>query len=86
MVTDGVTEAESPAGEIYGDERLKSSSALRMSAEQILASVRLFCAPRPMNDDCTVVSLDYLGNGSGNRLNGESVQIVLPADERKRTA
>jgi phosphoserine phosphatase RsbU/P len=45
MVTDGVTEAESPAG--YGDERLESSSALCMSAEQILASVRLFCAPVP---------------------------------------
>ena len=62
LVTDGVTEAEAPTGEFFGDERLEMSAALGMGPEQIVDSVRLFCADRPLNDDCTVVGLDYIGN------------------------
>jgi FixJ family two-component response regulator len=62
LVTDGVTEAEGPAGDFYGDERLEESAARGMTAGQIFTSVRQFCADHPMSDDCTVLGLDYLGN------------------------
>lgn len=62
LVTDGVTEAEGPAGDFYGDERLEESAARGMTAGQIFTSVRRFCADHPMSDDCTVLGLDYLGN------------------------
>jgi sigma-B regulation protein RsbU (phosphoserine phosphatase) len=62
LVTDGVTDAEGPTGEFFGDERLEMSAVLGMRPEQIFDSVRLFCADRPLNDDCTVVGLDYIGN------------------------
>jgi FixJ family two-component response regulator len=63
-VTDGVTEAEGPAGDFFGDERLEAFAALGMSPDQIFDSVRVFCADRPFNDDCTVVGLHYTGNGT----------------------
>jgi serine phosphatase RsbU (regulator of sigma subunit) len=60
LVTDGVTEAEGPDEDFYGDERLEASVAQGMAPEQILTSVRLFCADRSLSDDCTVLGLDYL--------------------------
>jgi serine phosphatase RsbU (regulator of sigma subunit) len=61
LVTDGVTEAEGPAGDFYGDERLEESAATGKTAEQIFLSVGEFCADRAMSDDCTILGLDYLG-------------------------
>lgn len=63
-VTDGVTEAEGPAGDFFGDERLETLASLGMSPDQLFDSVRVFCANRPVNDDCTVVGLHYTGNGT----------------------
>jgi len=62
LVTDGVTDAESPDGDFFGDERLESFVALGMSPDQLFHSVRLFCGCRPLVDDCTVVGVQYTGS------------------------
>jgi len=61
LVTDGVTEAQSPAGDFFGDERLETCAGKDTGADQIVRSVHLFRAGRPMDDDCTVVELSYVG-------------------------
>jgi len=62
LVTDGVTDAESPDGDFFGDERLETFAALGMSPDQLFHSVRLFCGCRPLVDDCTVVGVQYTGS------------------------
>jgi sigma-B regulation protein RsbU (phosphoserine phosphatase) len=61
LITDGVTEAENPAGEFFGDERLEKAAAGASPFRDILSSVRTFCAGRPLGDDCTVFELTYKG-------------------------
>jgi len=61
LVTDGVTEAESPAGEFFGDGRLVESSKGKWPLEDILTSIQSFCASRPTSDDCTIVEVTYTG-------------------------
>ena len=59
--SDGVTEARSPSGEEFGDEKLEEFLKERkgMGAEDfveaLLAAVRDFCAPAKPQDDVTVV-------------------------------
>jgi serine phosphatase RsbU (regulator of sigma subunit) len=60
VVTDGVTEAESPDGEFFGESRLEKSASRERPLEEIFASVHHFCAGTPLRDDCTVVELAYL--------------------------
>lgn len=64
LVTDGVTEAENPDGEFFGNERLEGSASRGISPDELLADVQLFCAGQPMSDDCTVVGLFFSGNVS----------------------
>jgi serine phosphatase RsbU (regulator of sigma subunit) len=61
LITDGVTEAENPAGEFFGDERLEKAAAGENPFRDILTAVRTFCAGRPLGDDCTVFELTYKG-------------------------
>jgi serine phosphatase RsbU (regulator of sigma subunit) len=61
LVTDGVTEAENPEGDFFGDQRLEEFASLGMSVEQIFTAVCLFRDGGPLSDDCTLVGLDYLG-------------------------
>jgi serine phosphatase RsbU (regulator of sigma subunit) len=61
LITDGVTEAENPAGEFFGDERLEKAAAGASPFRDILSAVRSFCAGRPLGDDCTVFELTYNG-------------------------
>ncbi len=61
LVTDGVTEAESPDGDFFGDERLEQAALSDNAFDTIFASVREFCAGRPLGDDCTVFELSYRG-------------------------
>jgi len=61
LVTDGVTDAEGPAGSFFGYDRLKQSAARDISPEGIYGSVQLFCGDRPLSDDCTIIGLHYKG-------------------------
>ena len=61
LITDGVTEAENPGGEFFGDERLEQAAAGESPFRDILAAVRTFCAGRSLGDDCTVFELTYKG-------------------------
>lgn len=60
LVSDGVTEAENAAGEMFGDERL-DAGAQRCTLQQLAESVRAFCGETPLHDDCTIVELLYRG-------------------------
>jgi sigma-B regulation protein RsbU (phosphoserine phosphatase) len=61
VVTDGVTEAEDPSGEFFGNDRLETAAAASLPFQEIFNSVRAFCAGASLADDCTVVELTYLG-------------------------
>jgi serine phosphatase RsbU (regulator of sigma subunit) len=61
LITDGVTEAENPAGDFFGDDRLEKAAAGESPFRDILTAVRTFCAGRPLGDDCTVFELTYKG-------------------------
>jgi serine phosphatase RsbU (regulator of sigma subunit) len=61
VVTDGVTEAENPEGDMFGNERLERTACCDEPFERIFEDVRAFCGPTPLNDDCTVVELNFRG-------------------------
>jgi serine phosphatase RsbU (regulator of sigma subunit) len=61
LVTDGVTEAENPAGEFFDNERLEAVAAKTPNLEDIFSAVNEFCSGNPLGDDCTVVELQYTG-------------------------
>src|SRR5262249_49788006 len=67
MYSDGVTEAESPGGEMYGEERLLASlqgAATKSASEivsQVLDGVRNFSDGAGQADDITVLVVRYVG-------------------------
>jgi serine phosphatase RsbU (regulator of sigma subunit) len=61
VVTDGVTEAENPDGEFFGDKNLEAVAAAANPFEQLFSRVQEFCCGRALDDDCTVVDLLYIG-------------------------
>ena len=58
VFTDGITEAQDAAGEFFGDDRLREAVAAN-SLDEIFARVQAFCRDTPLNDDCTVLELQY---------------------------
>lgn len=58
LATDGLTEAENSAGELFGASGLSAIAHLEDVAE-ILASVSRFQAPNEAQDDCTLVAIEY---------------------------
>jgi sigma-B regulation protein RsbU (phosphoserine phosphatase) len=60
LVTDGVTEAEDPDGEFYGDSRLQAAAGKCATLEEIFESVQQYCKGTPANDDCTMLQITYL--------------------------
>jgi sigma-B regulation protein RsbU (phosphoserine phosphatase) len=71
LFSDGVTDAESPSGEQFGEERLYSVLADRKVGrtpeeilERVLHATRVFAAGHPPADDITVLVVRYLGNQS----------------------
>jgi phosphoserine phosphatase RsbU/P len=60
VFTDGITEAQDAAGEFFGDERLLDAIASN-SFDEIFERVQAFCGETPLNDDCTVLELQYHG-------------------------
>jgi len=69
LTSDGVTDAEAPGGEQFGEERLLACLERARHAtpatilEAVLGEVRAFAAGRPPADDVTVLVVRY-GNGS----------------------
>ena len=59
VFTDGVTEAEDPAGEFYGEARLESSVLAGASIEELFQKVQLFMDGAPAADDCTILEICY---------------------------
>jgi serine phosphatase RsbU (regulator of sigma subunit) len=64
LMTDGITEAEDRHGEFFGIERLTQAAeeANGPCFEHIFTTVRNFCGEVPLNDDCTLLELHYLGS------------------------
>ena len=60
LVSDGVTEAENAAGDMFGDDRLDTSLAA-YNLNQLADSIRGFCGDMPYHDDCTMVELTFRG-------------------------
>jgi len=60
LATDGITEAEDPAGAPLGDEGLKSIASLN-TLDEMLAHVARYHAPNDAQDDCTLVEVRYTG-------------------------
>jgi serine phosphatase RsbU (regulator of sigma subunit) len=59
VFTDGVTEAENPSGEFFGDARLESSVRKGASIQEIFQQVQLYMGAAPANDDCTLLEVCY---------------------------
>ena len=64
VVTDGVTEAQNAAGDFFGDENLEAAARAANPFSHIFARVQEFCDGNPLDDDCTLVDLVYLGSQS----------------------
>jgi len=72
LVTDGVADAQNPAGERYGSERLqgllarlaKGSNAARAVVDAVDADVKAFVGTADPADDVTVLALRWLGPGA----------------------
>jgi serine phosphatase RsbU (regulator of sigma subunit) len=62
LVTDGITEAENPAGEIFGDSGLSAFAHLD-DIDAILDIVARFHAPNSAQDDITLIDVRYTGKG-----------------------
>jgi phosphoserine phosphatase RsbU/P len=60
VFTDGITEAQDAAGDFFGDDRLREVVAAN-SFDEIFKRVQAFCGDTPLNDDCTVLELQYKG-------------------------
>ena len=69
VYTDGITEAENPAGEMFGTGRMTAALNEEPEAapEQILANLRRrvdeFVQEAPQSDDMTMLCLEYKGTG-----------------------
>ncbi len=61
LVTDGVTEAENQTGDFFDNQRLEAAAAKSDKLDDIFSAIAEFCAGAPLNDDCTVVELQYTG-------------------------
>jgi phosphoserine phosphatase RsbU/P len=62
LVTDGITEAENPAGDLFGDAGLCAFAHLD-DIDAILDIVARFQAPNPAQDDITLIDVRYTGKG-----------------------
>ncbi len=59
IVTDGVTEAEDAQGEFFGNERLEKIALEAQKYEDIFQCIHDYCGDVPLNDDCTVLELQF---------------------------
>ena len=61
LATDGLTEAEDPSGQQFGD-RGSNTIAHYEDIDSILNHIAKFQAPNPAQDDCTLLEIQYLNN------------------------
>ncbi len=61
IVTDGVTEAQTPDGGFYGEDPLLCEEFANATLEDICASVQKLCGSVAADDDCTLLDIRYLG-------------------------
>jgi serine phosphatase RsbU (regulator of sigma subunit) len=72
LYTDGLTEARSTTGEMFGDDRLHQAIAAAAAdppealVAAVLRAVEHFAAGAPPDDDLTLLALRYSGTGFGN--------------------
>lgn len=59
LVTDGVTEAEDIAGDMFGNARLEDALAQSKGIEDVFKSLSGFCGNASSSDDCTLVEISY---------------------------
>ena len=59
LATDGLTEAEDPSGRQFGDAGLNTIAHYE-DVDSILDHIAKFQAPNPAQDDCTLLSIQYL--------------------------
>ena len=59
VFSDGVTEAEDPDGEFFGDDRLQNIAA--SGVEAVLEHVVAFAQGKALSDDCSMMELQYIG-------------------------
>jgi serine phosphatase RsbU (regulator of sigma subunit)/DNA-binding transcriptional MerR regulator len=68
LVTDGVTEAANASDDMFGDENLEAAAVADDAFESVFAQVRSFCGETPLNDDCTVVEIAFIGVGEAKAM------------------
>lgn len=78
LVTDGLVEAEDPAGEPFGDAGLDAIAHFGDN-QAILDRVAAFHAPNPAQDDCTMLQIRYTGGvmHAGEAAAGEMAQMAV---------
>jgi phosphoserine phosphatase RsbU/P len=59
LATDGLTEAEDPSGQQFGDSGLDTIAHYE-DIDSILDHIAKFQAPNPAQDDCTLLEIQYL--------------------------
>jgi phosphoserine phosphatase RsbU/P len=59
LATDGLTEAEDPSGQQFGDDGLNAIAHYE-DIDSILNHIANFQAPNPAQDDCTLLGIQYL--------------------------
>ena len=72
LYTDGVTEAENEAHELFGEERMKDALHGRKGSMEHLNNIQnegaAFVGSAPQSDDLTMLFIHYLGNSHENRI------------------
>ena len=61
IVTDGVTESQTPDGNFFGEEPLSVPAMAAVSLNDICAQVQTACGSLAADDDCTLLDVRYLG-------------------------
>ena len=84
LYTDGLTEAENNAHELFGEDRMKAALCGRKSAhdhlENIKARVMDFVGSAPQSDDLTLLFIHYLPSQRRLKLHNDISQISLLPD------
>ncbi len=94
IFTDGVTDAMSPGGELFGDDAVKKFLTLddpiaadgtrpKLSGERLVNGVRRHAKGRPQNDDIAIVCFGRLEDGVGPGTNMSRTGPTTPTEPIK---